>query len=129
MWLNKHIKTQTCSGAELERSEKTVEICDFFSLKKRESMEQGQREADEESFRNRFICQKKFKKRNWTGMLPNYIINSIISINLSLTCEVSACTILSWTLGQIKIPRASHNAQNIRKKNSSHTYTRCSEDW
>lgn len=51
-------------------------------------------------------------------MFPNYIINSITSINLSLACQASASTILSWTLGQIKIPCTSNRAKDIRNKNS-----------
>lgn len=54
-------------------------------------------------------------------MFSNYIINSDISINLSLTCQASACTILSWTLGQIKIPCAPNHAKDIRNKNSMDT--------
>lgn len=49
-------------------------------------------------------------------MFLNYIINSVISINLSLTCEVSAGTILSQTLGQIKLPCTSNHAKDIRNK-------------
>lgn len=130
MWLNKHIKTQSFSGAELERSGENCQNMWLVTLLSKEkpwqTMEQGQREGDEESCRSRFIRQKK--KRNWIRMFPNYIINSIIIISFSLTCQASTCTILSWPLGQIRIPCTSNHAKDTTNKNSIYGYTRCSED-
>lgn len=76
--------------------EKTIKICEFllFAEKRKRNHGKPQRRGnEEEEMKNAIIVEigSFVRSRNWT--FPNYIINSVIWINLSSTCQPAVCII------------------------------------